>query len=68
MRSDRSNFVRVVRTACGEIVEQGARRIEGRGAYVCRNEACIGKTNARNLLSRAFRRNVKLELTGRADE
>lgn len=58
----------MVSTKRGEVVLDGARRVEGRGAYVCDAQECLDKVNTKNLLSKAFKKYVKFELTGRANE
>jgi len=46
---------RIVRTPNGEVIADGTGRAAGRGAYVCRTEACLDKAIAKGALSRALK-------------
>ena len=47
-------LMRVVRTPAGEIILDASGRAPGRGAYVCRTDACLDKAIAKGALSRAL--------------
>lgn len=47
-------LIRVVRTPEGEIVADETGRKNGRGAYLCRAEACLGKAVKTRALERAL--------------
>jgi hypothetical protein len=57
--------LRVVRTPGGDIQYDPSGRANGRGAYVCHDEACILGATGRGSLSRALGASVPLSL---ADE
>lgn len=50
----KKDLVRVVRTAEGEISLDATGRKAGRGAYVCKDPACLAKARKRKSLERAF--------------
>ncbi len=47
-------LIRVVKTPEGEIVASAASKLNGRGAYICRDKACIEKAQKTGALSRAL--------------
>ena len=50
----KKELVRIVRSAEGEISVDGTVRKSGRGAYLCRDAACLARARKRNSLERAF--------------
>ena len=63
---DKRDLLRVVRTPAGEVVYDSTGKANGRGAYVCHDEACItGSTAAKGGLARALEAPIPLHL---ADE
>ena len=50
----KKELIRVVRTPEGEIVADETGRKNGRGAYLCRSEACLNKALKIRALDRAF--------------
>jgi predicted RNA-binding protein YlxR (DUF448 family) len=46
---------RIVRTPTGEVIADETGRAAGRGAYICRTEACLDKAIAKGTLSRALK-------------
>ena len=50
----KKELIRVVRTPEGEIVADETGRKNGRGAYLCRSEACLNKALKTRALDRAF--------------
>jgi uncharacterized protein len=59
---------RIVRTPAGNIVIDETGRLAGRGAYVCRTEACLDKALSKGALSRALKTplppDVRAQLAG----
>jgi predicted RNA-binding protein YlxR (DUF448 family) len=55
-------LVRLVRTPDGTVTVDPTGRLAGRGAYVCRSEACIDKAIAKGALSRALRTQLPADL------
>lgn len=51
---DKTDLIRVVKTPTGEILIDTTGRLNGRGAYVCKNEECINNAKKRKSFERAF--------------
>ena len=51
---DKSDLVRVVKSSDGEVSVDLTGKKNGRGAYVCRNAACVEKCRKSKVLSRTF--------------
>ncbi len=47
-------MIRIVRKPSGEVVLDGDGRIDGRGAYLCKNKACIEKAILQKRVERAL--------------
>ena len=54
----KKELIRVVRTPTGEIVADAKGKTPGRGAYICRKEACLQKAQK----SRALERMLGVEI------
>lgn len=50
----RKSMIRIVRTPSGEVVIDAAGRADGRGAYLCKNKACIEKAILQRRAERAL--------------
>ena len=50
----KKTLARVVKNGVGEIAVDNTGRMQGRGAYVCRNEECLAKAVKTKKLERAF--------------
>lgn len=55
-------LVRVVKTPDGEIKLDNTGKLNGRGAYICKNTECLNKAIKTNALSRAFETSVLSEV------
>ena len=62
---DKRELMRVVRTPAGEVAYDATGKANGRGAYVCHDEACIVGATEKGGLARALEATVPLHL---ADE
>lgn len=51
-------LVRVVKTSEGEIKLDTTGKLNGRGAYICKDKDCLMKAKKANAFSRAFETNV----------
>lgn len=58
----KKELIRVVKTAEKEIKIDLVGKMNGRGAYVCKNKDCLQKAHKSNALSRAFEMNVSPEV------
>jgi predicted RNA-binding protein YlxR (DUF448 family) len=54
--------LRIVRTPSGAVVADESGRAAGRGAYVCRTDACLDKAIAKGALSRALKTSLPTDL------
>ena len=59
--SDKRELIRIVRTPEKEIKIDLSGRMNGRGAYVCKNKECIEKLKKNHALDRAFKMQVPEE-------
>ena len=58
---DKKDLIRIVRKS-GEILIDKSGKLDGRGAYICRCEACLKKAEKSKALSRAFKVQVDNEI------
>lgn len=58
----KKELIRVVKTAEKEIKIDLIGKLNGRGAYICKNKDCLQKAHKSNALSRAFEMNVSAEV------
>ena len=62
-----ADMVRVVRLN-GEFVIDSEHRLDGRGAYVCKNNECIALTIKKRLFNRSFKTNINEDLYKKLSE
>lgn len=55
-------LIRVVRVDDNDIRLDATGKLNGRGAYICKNPECLQKAKKSNALSRAFETNVSQEI------
>ena len=55
-------LVRIVKTSEGEIKLDTSGKLNGRGAYICKDKECLKKAQKINALSRAFQTSVSEEI------
>ena len=65
---DKRSLIRVVRTPEGDITLDFKGKMNGRGAYLCKNPACLVKAGRNKGLERAFKVNIPDELINRLKE
>ena len=58
----KKELIRVVKTADGEIKLDATGKLNGRGAYICRDKECLNKARKSNALARAFETNVSEDI------
>lgn len=58
---EKKDLIRIVRTPEGEIRLDETGRMNGRGAYLCRDSECLNKAWKRRSLNKAFRMPVSAE-------
>jgi predicted RNA-binding protein YlxR (DUF448 family) len=49
-----NELVRVVRTEGALVLDTKAKKTQGRGAYICKDSACLMSARKRNALERSF--------------
>ena len=50
-KEDKHNFIRIVRNVQGKVLLDPEQKMNGRGAYICRNPECITQAGSRDLVS-----------------
>lgn len=65
---DKRTLIRVVRTPLGEITLDFKGKMNGRGAYLCKNPECLKKASRNKGLERAFKMSIPEELVNRLEE
>ncbi len=58
LKKDKSDLLRIVRSPEGEFSLDPSGRKNGRGAYICKDPACLGKAEKRKALQRSFKAEV----------
>ncbi len=58
MKKDKKELVRIVRTPEGTLQLDLTGRMNGRGAYVCRDDACLDKALKRKALQRSLKEEI----------
>ena len=53
--SDKGDLIRIVRTPEGEVLVDAGGRMNGRGAYLCRDAGCLAKAVKSGSLARALK-------------
>lgn len=64
-RGDQGEFVRLTLDVCqtpAKVVPVVGRELRGRGAYLCRRQACFDRALQRKAFQRAFRSNVTVDV------
>ncbi len=57
-KGDKSNFLKIVKNKSGEILVEQSEKLEGRGAYICKNESCLNSLKKTKALSRVFKTTI----------
>ncbi len=57
-----NEMIRIVRTPSGEAMVDAVGRMDGRGAYLCKNKACIEKAQLQRRTERALSCRVPAEI------
>ncbi len=61
-KGDKSNFLKVVRNKNGEVMLEKDKKLDGRGAYVCKNADCVKKCQKTRALNRIFKTEISQNL------
>lgn len=57
-KGDKSLFFKIVLSKNGEIAIEKDKKLNGRGAYICKNEECVAKCVKNKALNRVFKTNI----------
>ena len=58
----KTELVRIIKTAEGNILLDKTGRMNGRGAYICRSVECLEKARKSNSLSRSFSMSISADI------
>lgn len=61
-KGSKENFLKVVKNKNGDFAIERDVRLDGRGAYICKNLECIEKCKKTKALNRAFKTVVPAEI------
>ena len=61
-KSDKLNFIKIVKNKDGQIQIEKEKKLDGRGAYVCSSPECIAKCIKARVLNKIFKCNVSDEV------
>ena len=61
-KSTKESFLKVVKNKNGEFFIERDVKLDGRGAYICKNKECYEKCKKTKALNRAFKTNVPMSL------
>ena len=57
-KSDKNDFIRIVKSASGEISLDKSKKASGRGCYICNNDECLSKVKKTKALNRNYKTNI----------
>lgn len=61
-KGEKNSFLRVIRTKDGEYRLDLTGKMNGRGAYICKNDECMEKLEKTKALDRVFRSHIPHEV------
>ena len=61
-KGEKSNFIKVVKNKNGEFAIEKDYRLDGRGAYICKNKDCYEKCLKTKALNRSFKTSVPISI------
>ena len=62
VKGSKENFLKVVKNKSGEFFIETDKRLDGRGAYICKKSECFEKCKKTKALNRAFKTVVPAEI------
>jgi predicted RNA-binding protein YlxR (DUF448 family) len=54
-KSSKDNFIKIVRNKSGDVAVEKDKKLDGRGAYVCKDEKCLAILKKSRALNRSFK-------------
>lgn len=64
----KSSLIRIVRSNDGEFAVDATGKMNGRGAYICKNPTCLDKTVRSKALERSFKVSIPSEVYEQLDK
>lgn len=64
-QGNKSEFIRIVKTPDGNILDDDAKKCSGRGAYICADVRCVEQAKKKRALDRVFKTRVDDEVYDR---
>lgn len=64
----KTELLRIVKKANGEIYFDASNKADGRGAYICNSADCISKLKKTRLLNKVWKMNVPLHIYEQLEE
>ena len=61
-KGEKNNFIKIVKNKNGNISIETDKKLEGRGAYICKNIDCAKKCQKTKALNRVFKQEVNQNL------
>ncbi len=61
-KGNKEQFFKVVLNKSGEVLIESKTKLEGRGAYICKNEECLALGKKNRALSRVFKKPISNEI------
>lgn len=61
-KGEKNNFIKVVKNKDGSIAIEKDKKLEGRGAYLCKNIECVKKCQKSRALNRIFKTEIPQNL------
>ncbi len=63
-KSDKENFVKIVKNKSGQIAIERDEKLDGRGAYICKSKECLMSARKSKALSRVFKTQIDEQIYG----
>ncbi len=57
-KGDKSEFFKIVKNRAGQVLVETDKKLEGRGAYICKNSDCVKKCEKSKALNRTFKTEI----------
>ena len=61
-KGTKDEFLKIVMSKSGEVQIEKDKKLDGRGAYICKNINCANLAKKSKSLSRVFKRNIPIEI------
>ncbi len=61
-KGDKSNFIKFVKNKDGTVAIEKDKKLDGRGAYICKTEECVKLCQKKRALNRVFKTEIPQNL------